>query len=58
MLDETESVKAGIRVKVEYPFHIVKNRFGHKEARYKGLAKNTTQLFTLFGMANLVMAGA
>ncbi|MBC7575461.1 MAG: IS5/IS1182 family transposase, partial [Herminiimonas sp.] len=25
--------------------------------RYRGLAKNTAQLFTLFGLANLVLAG-
>ncbi|MDD2777003.1 MAG: IS5/IS1182 family transposase, partial [Gallionella sp.] len=28
----------------------------HRKARYKGLAKNTAQLFTLFGFANLVLA--
>ena len=27
------------------------------ESTYRGLAKNTTQLFTLFGFANLVLAG-
>ena len=28
-----------------------------KGTRYRGLAKNTAQLFTLFGFANLVLAG-
>ena len=26
-----------------------------KKVRYKGLAKNTAQLFTLFGLANLLI---
>jgi IS5 family transposase len=51
-----EQIKASIRAKVEHPFHIVKNIFGMKKVRYKGLAKNTAQLFTLFGLANLLIA--
>lgn len=51
-----EKTKASIRAKVEHPFHYVKNLFGHKKARYWGLAKNTAQLFMLFGLANLVIA--
>jgi IS5 family transposase len=35
---------------------VVKNIFKYKKARYKGLAKNTAQLKTLFGLANLVLA--
>jgi len=35
---------------------MVKNLFKHKKTRYKGLAKNTAQLLTLFGLANLVLA--
>jgi len=34
----------------------VKNLFRHRKTRYRGLAKNTAQLFSLFGLANLVMA--
>jgi IS5 family transposase len=51
-----ERAKAQIRARVEHPFHVVKNLFRHKKARYKGLAKNTAQLFSLFGLANLVIA--
>jgi len=29
---------------------------GMKKVRYKGLAKNTVQLSTLFGLANLLIA--
>lgn len=42
--------------KVEHPFHVIKNLFRHKKARYKGMAKNEAQLFSLFGLANLVIA--
>lgn len=51
-----EKIKAKVRAKVEHPFHYVKNLFGHKKNRYWGLAKNTAQLFTLFALANLVIA--
>ena len=56
MDEEIEKLKASIRAKVEHPFHFVKNLFGHQKNRYWGLAKNTAQLFTLFALANLVIA--
>jgi len=54
--EKVEQLKASIRAKVEHPFHIVKNLFRMKKVRYKGLAKNTAQRFTLFGLANLLLA--
>jgi len=48
-----EKVKASIRAKVEHPFRIIKRQFGFVKVRYKGLAKNTQQLYTLFALANL-----
>jgi IS5 family transposase len=54
--EQIEKLKASVRAKVEHPFHIVKNIFGHKKARYRGLAKNAAQLLTLFGLANLLIA--
>jgi IS5 family transposase len=56
MIEKVEKIKASIRAKVEHPFHVIKNLFGHKKTRYRGLAKNHAQLFSLFGLANLVMA--
>ena len=50
-----EKAKASVRAFVEHPFHIVKNLFGHRKVRYRGLAKNGHQLYTLFGLANVVM---
>lgn len=56
LLERIERAKASIRARVEHPFHVVKNLFGHRKVRYRGLAKNTAQLFTLFALANLVIA--
>ena len=55
--EKLEHMKASVRAKVEHPFHVVKNLFRHRKTRYRGLAKNTAQLFTLFALANLVLAG-
>ena len=56
MMDELEKLKAGIRAKVEHPFRVIKRQFGHVKVRYRGLAKNTAQLHTLFALSNLWMA--
>jgi IS5 family transposase len=50
-----EKAKASVRALVEHPFHIVKNIFKHRKVRYRGLAKNGHQLYTLFGLANVVI---
>lgn len=50
-----EKLKARIRARVEHPFHVVKNIFKHKKARYKGLEKNDAQLNVLFALSNLYM---
>ena len=52
-----EKTKAQLRALVEHPFHVLKNLFGHRKTRYKGLAKNTAQLHSLFALANLVLVG-
>ncbi len=51
-----ERLKAHVRARVEHPFHTLKNLFGYRKVRYKGLAKNLAQLHTLFALANLVRA--
>ena len=55
LIDELERVKASIRAKVEHPFRVIKRQFGHVRVRYRGLKKNTAQLFTLFALSNLWM---
>jgi IS5 family transposase len=54
--ERLEQAKASLRAKVEHPFHVIKNRLGLKRTRYRGLLKNTAQLFTLFALANLLIA--
>jgi IS5 family transposase len=54
--ERVEKMKASIRAKVEHPFRIIKRQFGFTKARYRGLAKNTAQLVTLFALSNLWLA--
>ena len=55
LTEQVERIKASIRAKVEHPFRVIKRQFGHVKVRYRGLAKNTAQLQTLFALANLWM---
>jgi IS5 family transposase len=50
-----EYLKAAVRSKVEHSFRVVKRQFGYKKVRFKGLAKNTVQILTLFALSNLWM---
>ena len=56
-IQAAEKIKASVRAYVEHPFHLVKNIFRHRKVRYRGLVKNGHQLYTLFGLANVVIAG-
>jgi IS5 family transposase len=51
-----EKAKAQVRALVEHPFHVIKILFCHRKARYRGLAKNHAQLYSLFALANLMLA--
>jgi transposase, IS5 family len=51
-----EHRKASIRAKVEHPFRVIKRQFGLTKVRFKGLAKNTAHVVTLFALSNLWMA--
>ena len=55
LIEQLEKIKAGVRAKVEHPFRVIKCQFGFTKVRYKGLAKNTAQLVTLFALSNLWM---
>ena len=46
---------SSVRSKVEHPFHIVKDIFGFRKVRYKGLKKNLDKLQVLFTSANVYM---
>jgi IS5 family transposase len=54
--EHIEKLKASIRAKVEHPFRVLKQQFGYTKVRYRGLAKNTAQIVTLFALSNLWMA--
>ena len=54
--EHLEQLKASVRTKVGHPFHVSKNLFRHKKVRYKGLAKDTAHLISLFGLVNRLLA--
>jgi IS5 family transposase len=49
-------VIAKVRARVEHPFRVIKQQFGYVKTRYRGLAKNTTQIVALFALGNLYWA--
>ena len=51
-----EKAKASVRARVEHPFRVIKRQFGYVKVRFRGLAKNTAQVVTLFALSNLWMA--
>jgi IS5 family transposase len=42
--------------KVEHVFRVLKCQFGYRKVRYRGLAKNAAQVFSLLALANLYLA--
>ena len=50
------TTKSRVRAKVEHPFLVLKQIFGFKKVRYRGLDKNANRLFTACGLVNLYMA--
>jgi transposase, IS5 family len=55
-LQKQEHGKASVRAKVEHPFRVIKRQFGLMKVRFRGLAKNTAHVVTLFALSNLWMA--
>ena len=55
LTDRIEKIKASILAKVEHPIRVIKCQFGHRKTRYRGLAKNTSQLLVMFALSNLWM---
>lgn len=55
ILEKLEQTKASIQAKVEHPFRVIKRQFGYVKVKYRGLAKNTSNLVTLFALSNLWM---
>ena len=45
--------KSSVRSGVEHPFHTIKCLWNYRKVRYRGLKKNTAQMFSLCFLANL-----
>ena len=56
LVQVAEKAKASVRARVEHPFRVIKRQFGYVKVRFRGLAKNTAQVLTLFALSNLWMA--
>jgi IS5 family transposase len=53
--EDINRVIAKVRARVEHPFRVLKRQFWYLKTRYRGLAKNRAQLFTLFALGNLFL---
>ncbi len=51
--EDINRIIAKVRARVEHAFRVLKRQFGYIKTRYRGLAKNRAQLFTLFALGNL-----
>lgn len=47
--------KSRVRAKVEHVFGVIKNIFGFRKVRYRGLAKNLHRLEVTAALANLYL---
>jgi len=45
-----------IRARVEHVFRVMKCQFGYRKVRYRGIAKNGAQVFSLLALANIYLA--
>lgn len=45
-----------VRSKVEHPFRVMKEQWGYRKTRYKGLAKNRSKIHLLCGLTNLYLS--
>jgi IS5 family transposase len=47
--------RSKIRARVEHIFQVIKQLWGHRKVRYRGLAKNEAHYFSLLALANLYL---
>jgi IS5 family transposase len=52
---KVNQARSRTRARGEHAFHVVKTLWGFTKVRYRGLAKNTARVFTLFALANLYL---
>lgn len=48
--------RSRVRGKVEHIFGVVKNLWGYRKVRYRGIDKNGSQIFSLFALANIYLS--
>ena len=53
-----EYQKSSVRCKVEHIFQLLKNRFGYRKVRYRGIEKNFSRLFMICSSINLWFVAA
>jgi IS5 family transposase len=53
-----EHQKSSVRCKVEHIFQLLKNRFGYRKVRYRGIEKNFSRLFMICSSINLWFVAA
>ena len=58
LLELVETAKAHIRAKVEHPFRVIKEQFGFRKTRLRGIAKNHCKINVLAALTNLYIARA
>jgi IS5 family transposase len=46
---------SSVRSRVEHIFRVIKRQFGFEKTRYRGLAKNASQVNMLMALANIYM---
>ena len=54
--ERIEKAKASARAKVEQRFRVIMRQFGLTNVRFRGLARNTAHVITLFALSNPWMA--
>jgi len=47
--------RSKVRARVEHIFQVIKQLWGHRKVRYRGLAKNEAHYFSLLALANLYL---
>jgi IS5 family transposase len=50
-----DRLRSATRARGEHAFRVVKQLWGYSKVGYRGLAKNTARLFTMFALANLYL---
>jgi IS5 family transposase len=56
LLNLVEAAKAHIRAKGEHPFRVIKNQWGFRKTRLRGMLKNSCKVNVLAALTNLFLA--